>query len=183
VKERIAQLAASAAHQPHGTRSRYNSGCHCFQCRVANTNYETARAAKHRAGWHARLVPTDKALAHLDALSQAGVGYKSVADAAGVSHTTLARVKYGRGQIRATTEARILAVDRGAMADGARIDAGPTLRLIAGMVRDGYTRLWIARQLGYKSTGLQFRLPTVSALNASRVERLYRRIEEGRVSR
>jgi hypothetical protein len=51
------------------------------------------------------------------------------------------------------------------------------------MVRDGYTRLWIARQLGYKSTGLQFRLPTVSALNASRVERLYRRIEEGRVSR
>jgi hypothetical protein len=183
-RRRLRALRASPDRWPHGTRSRYITGCHCFKCRVANTNYETERAAKQRAGWHARLVDTDRVIAHLKELSKAGVGYKSVAAAANVSHTSLAKIKAGKKtQLRADAEARILAVDQGAIADGALIDAAPTRRLIGKLVEGGYTRAWIAHQLGYSGQGLQFRFSTITALNASRVERLYRRIERGEISR
>lgn len=43
--------------RPHGTRARYNvEHCRCMPCRIANTRYETMRAARTRQGFRTRHV-------------------------------------------------------------------------------------------------------------------------------
>jgi len=181
---RIARLVASGDRRPHAMRARYVAGCRCMLCRAANSRYQTHRDALKRAGETNRLVSTARVLVHLDGLSAQSVGYKSVADAASVSYSVMRRIKLAHTtQLREQTERRILAVDVGARAGGAKVPAGPTLRLIAKLVHSGYTRFWIARQLGYRGQGLQFHSQGITARNAVRVERLYRRIEGGLVQR
>jgi hypothetical protein len=122
--------------------------------------------------------------AHIRDLSAQGVGRRALADASDVNEHTLSFIKRGRRQkIRATTAARILGTDAGARADSALVSPRRTRLLIAELVRSGYTHLWIARQLGYKSGGLQFHHKRITARNASRVERLYLLIQAGKVAR
>jgi hypothetical protein len=74
-------------------------------------------------------------------------------------------------------------VDADARADRALVPARRTHKLIRELVNDGYTKRFLARQLGYTGQGLPFSRPSITARNASRIERLYRLIEQGRVSR
>lgn len=179
---RIRKLRASAALRPHGTRSRYHAGCKCLLCRAANSRYETGRAACRRLGAANRVVPAERARLHIEALGAAGVGYKSVADAASVARTIVAGIKYGwRRQIREHTERRILAVDRESVADGARIPAGPAWRLLDELIRLGYTKRQLAVWMGHGS--IQLNRDFITARNASRVERLYRLIQAGKLQR
>ena len=182
--QRFAAMRLAAESKPHATHARYVAGCRCMLCRAANSRYQCHRDALNRGGQTNRLVSTARVRAHLHGLSAQGVGYKSVADAASVSYSVMRRIKLAHTtQLREQTERRILAVDVGARAGGAKVPAGPTLRLIAKLVHSGYTRFWIARQLGYRGQGLQFHTQRITARNAMRVERLYRRIEAGLVQR
>jgi hypothetical protein len=159
----------------HGTRPRYVSGCRCDACRVANTAYARTRAlAKVRGEWNG-LVDAAPARQHLVALSRAGVGYRSVAAASDVAITVLVEVLSGAKQrIRARTAKRILAVDEGAMADGALVDARPSWRLIREMLRDaGLTKGEIAQRLGHETPALQLGKARVFASTALQVRRLH----------
>jgi len=125
------------------------------------------------------LVPAAAALEHVKRLSRAGVGYKSVAAAADVSSTTIMAMRAGRKtRIRASTEARILGVDRAAVADGAKVQAGRAWKRIRSLLEEGYSKAELARRLGKRQPALQLGRGRMTAINASMVERLYRTIME-----
>jgi cytochrome P450 len=113
---------------------------------------------------------------HLKTLSRQGVGYKSVAVAADVSHTVLADILRGhKHQLRAQSARRVLAIDRDALADGALVPAGRTWRLLRRLLAEGFTKTELARRLGSKAKtpALQFKSRFILANTAARVERFY----------
>ena len=172
-------------HAPHGKRSRYNAGCRCLQCRAANSRYEVERSARRRSGEWNGVVPAERARLHIEELSDRGVGFKSVAAAAGVATSIVGAIKYGqRRQIRAETERRLLAVDEGAAPASRLIPSGPTMRRIQQLLDLGYTKRQLAAWMAYKNRAVQFgKTATITLKNAVRVERLCRKIELGLLQR
>jgi len=130
---------------------------------------------RSRLVWNG-LVPADPVRGHLKQLSRQGVGYKSVAVAADVNKTVLAKILAGtRQQLRAQAARRILAVDRDAVADHALVDARPTWRRLRRLLAEGFTKHELARRLGSKARtpALQFKSRYILAKSAARVERFY----------
>lgn len=171
----LRSAAELAANRPHGIRLRYMAGCRCLKCRMANSNYETARARARKAGDWNGLVDAGPARLHLEALSRAGVGYKTAADAASVARSVVARIRTGeRLKVRARTAKRLLSVTPDARADSSHVPAGPTWRLIRQLLRQDFTKARIARELGV-GRALQFNRRRVLARTALAVEKLWRR--------
>ncbi len=165
------------ANRPHGDRLRYLGGCKCFDCRRANSAYETARAAARKAGDWNGFVPAEKARLHLAELSALNVGRRTVSHVGDVSDTVLMEIIAGRKkQIRARTERNILAVTAAAAADGALIPAKPAWKLLNQLIRDGWPKAELARQLGYKAPALQFRKTQITVRNAYEVEQLHAKL-------
>lgn len=163
-----------AEKYPHGTRMRYLGGCKCMECRAANSRYSVARDHAVRNGEWDGLVPAMPARRHMRRLSRGGVGYKSIAAAASVSKSVAFKIFSGRrSAIRKSTERRILAVDREAVADAAVIDAKKTWTQIERLRQEGFTLSELARRLGYKNAAIQFR-ERILARNAAKVDRFYR---------
>ncbi len=163
-----------ADHYAHATRARYVSGCRCARCRDANTAYGRERArARSRGDWNG-LVDAGPVRAHLRALSRQGVGYKSVAAATDVARSTLMKILAGeRRSIRQVAARRVLAVDVGAAADHACLDARPTWRRIRNLLRLGLTRTEITQRLGHRARGLQIGKSRVLARTVLAVRRLH----------
>jgi RNA polymerase sigma factor (sigma-70 family) len=104
-----------AVQRPHGTRARYvfgadsadTEGCRCERCTDANRSYEQER----RSNGSGR-VDAELSRAHLEALSEAGIGKRVVAQRARLSVTTIANIRSGRTRtVAAATQASILAVE------------------------------------------------------------------------
>lgn len=167
--------AELAADKPCGTRVRYGAGCRCAACRRANTDYERGRAAARARGERNGLVSAERARAHLAALSAAGVGRRTVADAAMVAESIVGKVIDGqRRQIRAQTERRILAVTVDAAADRAYIDGAATWQLLDELIACGYSRARLASEMaGRKVAALQLGRERVTVRNAERARRVY----------
>ena len=168
---------------PHGTRRCYFSrGCRCQECREANAAYQ-----RERRKLGPFQVSVDDVARHIIDLSTRGVGTRAIAEAVDLDRHTIQWIKRGRvRKIHRATAERLLKVDVDVMADHSLISARTTRARIAGLVEGGYTRLWIARQLGYKGTGLPFlytKSRWISAINALRVERLVKLINAGKVER
>lgn len=165
-----------ARQRPHGDRLRYMAGCRCPACRGANTAYERMRARARKAGLGNPIVPADEARAHLKALSAAGVGRATVAQATDISSGIVQMIAAGtREKIRLATARKILAVTPDCKADGTRIDAAPTWALIHELIKAGDTKLSIARALGQQGAGLQLSRKTVTVRNADKVRRHHAR--------
>lgn len=161
--------------QPHGTRARYAAGCKCLLCRAANSQYEAKRQRLIRAGQWRAVVSATKARRHLRSLANLGVGYKQVADAAGVAESIVLKIRTGeRKRILAATEQRILEVTQDAAGDATLVDAGPTWTRIHQLMRDGgFSKAEIARRLGYKRPALQLRKDRVTLRNHHRILRFW----------
>lgn len=181
----FAEVKAAAATKPHGTHARYVAGCHCFQCRVAHSRYNVERDRAKAAGDYNGVVDAAPVREHLRKLSRQGVGYKTVAEAADVSKTILNNILAGRRtRVRARTMRKVLAIDKSAVADHALIPSGPTWRLIDELIGRGYSKAQLARWMGCKTPAIQWkRGGMILALTASRVERMYRMVNEGRLRR
>lgn len=181
---RIEKLQAACANAPHGRRARYVAGCRCLLCRAANSRYQVELDRRHAAGDTNPLVSAEPARLHLLALSAKNVGYKSAADAAGVSRSGCRGIVSGRRkQCRKSTLEAILAVDAGARSGGALVAAGPTWKLLHELIGRGYTRAWIAQQLGAKKPALQIHKGWITAETEARVRRLYNLLNAGKIRR
>lgn len=132
----------------------------------------------HRAAVWNGMVPAAPVRAHLKRLARQGVGHKSVAAACDVSKTVLGDVLWGgKKLVRRRTADRVLAVTKDAIADGGRIDAAPTWKLIGELLEMGMTRSAIARELGQRSAVLQLSRHLVEARSALAVRKLHARVK------
>lgn len=128
-------------------------GCRCEPCRQANAAYERQRSRRTAPPY----VAADRARQHLAALSDQGIGLKTVARLSGVSHGALSKLVYGdrtRGRgpskrIRPATEKAILGVTA-AQADGRHHThtADDYRALLDLLVGRGWTTTAIANEIG-----------------------------------
>jgi hypothetical protein len=157
--------------------------CRCADCRESCRVYEQARRRKALYGRWEPYVPADEARAHVRSLQAAGMGWKRIAHAAGLSTSVVWKLLYGdrtrnlapSKRIRPATAAALLAVEPD-LAPGARILAFDTWRRIEGLVALGYSKRWIAQQLGAQDNGLQIRTWEVEVRTAQAVQALADRI-------
>lgn len=170
--------AELAAGKPCGTRVRYYAGCRCSECRRANTEYEKARVKARKAGEWNGLVSSARALEHVRRLRASGIGYRTLADAAKIPPSQVAKLIYGqRQQIRAATERAILQVTEACAADRAYIDATLTWRMLDELVGCGYSRARLASELlGRPVRALQLSRERVTVRNAEKVRQVWQRL-------
>lgn len=173
--ESLRSIQELAAARGHGDRLQYMAGCRCLKCRMANSNYETARAQARKAGDWNGLVDATPVWRHLQKLSRAGVGYKTAADAASVARSVVAKIRSGeKTRVRARTAKQLLAVTLAARADHSYVSAVRTWYLIQQLLDQDFTKTRIARELGV-GRSLQIRRTRVLARTALAVEKLWRR--------
>lgn len=172
----ITQLAEDRGH---GDRIRYLAGCRCRECRDANNAYAKSRKLAQADGDWNGVVSAERARSHLQQLSQNGVGRLAVAEACDMKEPFIGAIATGRKKrIRARTEKAILAVTTAAAFDGALVPAGPTWAILNKLVREGYSKRFLAAQLGQASGRIQFSKDRVTVRNAYMVERLAERLRK-----
>lgn len=133
----------------HGTSQAYSHGeCRCEDCTAAHTlACKVYRVKRARGGKQLR--PAAPARAHLQWLSERGVGFRRVAEVSGLSHTTVHRIALGQQDMaRAETLDRIMAVGWYDAADGTPVPAEVALSLVDRLRQAGLSGVEIARQLG-----------------------------------
>ncbi len=131
--------------------------------------------ANRRAGLGNGIVSAEAARAHLLSLSNAGVGYKTVARVTGIASAILFGIRSGRRlNCREGTARAILAVSPAAARPHAVIDATETWHQIATLRRGGWTKTAIAKALGYQGPALQIGTRRCLKRTADAVRRLYR---------
>jgi hypothetical protein len=221
--------------RPHGTRARYvlgpdiddnpGKGCRCDNCREANAEYERERSRRlAMEKWHperARWVDAAPVRKHVRSLMASktgatdGVGLKRIAKLSGVSGGALWKLVYGKRRpdgsripsqrIHRDTAAKLLAVSRDGMADGASVEGRRTHKLAREIVTwydssfrappsrksDSPNRVkgrggkaWLARQLtGNPDTkALQLGTRNVSVRHARRIRQIHDRLWEEHAS-
>jgi hypothetical protein len=90
----------------HGTRTAYNAGCRCSDCRAAQAEYQRLV----RAGVTAMLDPAP-ARQHAEQLLSSGWTWRTLADHAGIDRSALYRQIYGhRTRMQRRVAAAILAI-------------------------------------------------------------------------
>lgn len=181
--------------RPHGTRARYvhgpgpgrGPGCRCEACTAANRRAASDRDRQIVYGRWQPYIDAGPAREHLQALSQAGVGWKRAAAAAGVSTGAVSKLLYGgpgnrppARRIRRETAAAILAVGASAdqLAPGALADSTGTRRRLHALVATGWSQARLARELGMTGAnfGAMMRRDQVTAGTAREVGDLYDRL-------
>lgn len=147
-------MSAPARERAHGTRAKYVvERCRCEQCRRANREYQAARARNVAYGRETtNMVDPGPAREHVRALQAAGMGWRTVARAAGVSQGTMSRLlgydPKGLSRIRRPTAARILAVTP-ALEPSALVDGTGTRRRLQALVAAGWPQAHLAARLGW----------------------------------
>jgi hypothetical protein len=174
----LRDVSELAANRQHGDRLKYMAGCRCMLCRAANSRYETMRAAARKNGDWNGIVSAKLARRHIQKLARQGVGRRAIAAASDVADSIVHAIKTGRKKmIRKRTETKILAVSADARGDKSLVPAKHTWVLINRLLRHGFTKTALAQRLGY-ARAIQFDKEFVTARNALKVERFYRRIME-----
>jgi hypothetical protein len=104
-----------------------------------------------------------------------------------VNHNIVWGIRQGdRPRARYGTVQRILAVDLSCAKDGVRVPAGPTWKILDGLIGRGFSKVQLARWLGYgggKFPSLQLRRDFITAANALRVERVAALLNAGKLRR
>lgn len=147
---------------PTQKRLRADSQGVCHRCRA-------------RAIWNG-MVDAEPARRHIEKLSRAGVGYKQVAAAADVNHTTVRQVMTGRRkQLRKSSLEAILAVDEQAAADHGLIRSTTARQQLRELEPEYLTKRNLWKALGYA----HYAAPIgrrITAKRAHRIAKLHRRV-------
>lgn len=170
--------------RPHGTHAKYAlDHCRCDPCRQAQRQYNRHRVraiARPDEVW-CPYVDAEPAREHIRWLASCGIGIKSLAKLAGVSHGTLSKLVYGdrtrhmppSRRIRPATAHKITAVMPNHAGGAQRVPAAPTWRLLNQLITLGWPRAELARRLGHRGPGLQISRSRVLASTARQVEQLH----------
>lgn len=169
----------------HGTYVAYTlDRCRCVPCSAATSKYNADTARAKAYGTWDSLVDADTARTHVAALRAAGLGLKTIAELAGVSHGALTKLVYGvhgkppsRRVSKANHEA-LLAVplpSLDAYAGGARLDSTGTRRRLQALIALGWSVLRLTRHSGIDRQVLDATLTgrDVTAAHARAVRDLY----------
>ena len=177
---RLEELKRSAAQRPCGTRSKYNSGCRCDECRTANRLYERDRSRRALRGDVNPIIDAEPVRLHIHELRRRGIGTRTIAEYSDVGRSCITEIASGRKtQVRKKTADAILAVDRTCVRDGSLVPAGKTWNLINWMLDEGFTKARIAKELGRERPALQIGRRRVTAKTAVSVRRLHGRYTLG----
>ncbi|MGW0984326.1 hypothetical protein ACWD33_26325 [Streptomyces xiamenensis] len=130
----------------HGTRARYQRGCHCPPCEHAHRTYCRRRDYLAATG-RALTIPAEPVRQHLRTLMDAGAGWLQLQAATGCSNSTLHSLLHGtRPTIRRSTAARLLALSPGDCIPGkAAVPAIGSTRRVRALYAIGYTSLAISK--------------------------------------
>lgn len=164
--------------RPHGRTKYVVERCRCDVCRAGAREYERHRQRQRAYGRHA-YVDATPVREHVQHLQAEGMGWKRIARAAGLGESVVWKLLYGdptrnmapSKRVRPTTAEKLLSVTLD-LANGVRVPAGPTWLRIHGLIALGYSKSWIARQLGSNTPALQLSGESVLKVHADAVERL-----------
>ena len=168
----------------HGTHAKYAlDHCRCDPCRLAQREYNRRRyraISRPDEIWQP-YIDADPIREHVRWLATCGIGLKTLAKLAGVSHGTLSKLMYGdptrhmapSKRVRPATAHKITAVMPNMAAGAQRVPAAPTWRLLNELIAIGWSRAELARRLGHQGPGLQIRHDRILASTARQVEQLH----------
>ena len=173
----------TTTERPHGRAKYVAERCRCEVCRTASAAYERNRQ-RQRAYGRVAYVDAEPARQHLRALGEAGIGWRRAADLAGLSHSVVNNLLFGRPnrgpakRVRAATAEKVLAVVAGeeAMADKAVVDVVGARRRLRALVAVGWTQQQLAEQLGMTPGNfwaLMHKQPNITVARRRVVETLY----------
>jgi len=162
----------------HGYAKYRLEGCRCYVCAAARSEYDRRRTMAITAGtWR-----IDSAVVrdHLAVLAAQGMGYKRVAEVAGVHRSTVGRIIWGTGgrpappTTRQDIAAKLLAVDAD-LAAGTNVPAVGTVRRLQALAALGWSLTGSAAALGMTPQNMAslLRRPTVRRSTADAVAQLY----------
>lgn len=162
--------------------------CRRPECRERVRAYTRNRYRRVGYGTWQPLVDADPARQHIAALRAAGISTNVIADTAGVSRATLARIVYGQpagrptGKIRKESSDALLAVraEHCRPTDGSRIDATGTRRRIQALVTAGWSFTALSEHVGIhaRPLGDLARAAHVNVGTARKIEAAYRKLAE-----
>jgi hypothetical protein len=162
----------------HGTRAAYVAGCRCPDARKANREYAHYRKQRTaQAAFGAAVpftVPVTDTRSIIDQLRGTGWTLRRIEAETGIGRDHLSRIYGSTGRplnrVRWSTHQKLAALlDRDPIvAGGALVDAYPTWQRVRGLIALGYSKTWIAGQLGI-GRALQLGEYVVTARNAEKV--------------
>lgn len=163
--------------------------CRCDECRRVRSETDRRRAKLHAYGrWVDPYVSADVVREHLAYLQQSGMGYKTIAHAAGVSVTGIRSLIYGRQdpgprygempkRLLREKAVKLLAVRPAIenLAGGAKISSRGVHRRIQALVAIGWSQSKLAERIGMNPTnmGAMLQRPQVMASTHRAVAAVY----------
>lgn len=155
----VRDCTCPVANHVHGTRTAYVvDKCRCRPCRDAAAAAERHRTRQIAYGRWEPYVDAQPAREHVKLLSEQGMGWKRVAEKAGIQSSTVRKLMYGdprrktplapSKQVRRETADKILAVTLD-LANAAIVDATGTRRRLQALVAIGWSQTRLADQLGW----------------------------------
>lgn len=193
-KNRAPRIARECTHKQarhvHGTATMYKvDRCRCAPCTDAVAAAERRRVLNAVIGADPVRVDAAPVRDHIRALQAAGIGYKRVAELAGLAPSTVAKIinrdpsrEDGAPQARVhpDTARKVLAVQASmdTVSDGGIIDATGTLRRLHALHARGWSRRALAVRLGVEHNTLTHieRAGTSSGRLARAVRDLYQEL-------
>lgn len=163
----------------HGTHACYVRGCRCADCKAGHARYvsqwEQRRKNPDIWGPSTDLIDAAEVREHLQALTSAGVGKRTIAARSGVSFSVVCRLlgadrSRPAMRVRPETARKLLAVTTAA---SAYADAGETHRLVDELVASGMRRYQIGIALGQGSGALQLGKTTIRRRSAEAIQALH----------
>lgn len=192
------QIGPPGQTRAHGTRACYvfgpgpgqdrSAGCRCEPCCDANRAYaRMQRKRKSLEGlgresgpWASPFTDAAPVRERIFAFAERGIGYKRLAELAGVSKSSLLAVRTGkRDRVRRELASAVLAVPLDAdVADGQLVDATETWQLIDLILRrKGWSKARISAELGGAGRALQLGDERVTAGHARAIAALADRLD------
>lgn len=177
-----------AQPREHGTRAKYVvEKCRCDACREVCRDYERWRL-RQKAYGRTAYVDAAPVRAYIRGLRAAGLGWKRVADRAGIAESTMWKLIYGdpkrrqapSRRVRRRTARAILAVtcDLDALGATVHVPAVGTARRLRALVAIGWSQSKLAQMLGKLPANLGKTMTSeqVAAGTARAVRDLYDRL-------
>lgn len=166
----------------HGTYAAYTlDHCRCRECALANSVYEQRRKRRNAYG-RSNLVDAEPVRAHVRSLMAAGMGWKRVCQQAGVAHSSVFSLLYGKSgrPLRRITRANadaLLGVQL-ERADGSLVDAVGARRRVQALMRNGWSVRRLASTYGLDPQRLYWLMGHAETTwrTAVQVAEIYRRI-------